>query len=220
MSKGFHGIYPMLYAFFRADNSLDRFAHRRQVGACIAAGAHGLAVGGLATECNKLSTDEKRQLVEWTIEDAADRVPVSVTVSENTLAGQRSAIDHAHEAGVAWVVMQPPPVRGASIDALVDFFAAVASGFDLPLGIQNAPEYIGIGLDNPAIRTLANRASNIQILKAEGPPPYISGLMRELGGEFTVFNGRNGVELIDNLRAGCAGTIPSVECCEPAGPDL
>ena len=103
MSKGFHGIYPMLYAFFRAENSLDRFAPRRQVGACIAAGAHGLAVGGLATECNKLSTDEKRQLVEWTIEDAADRVPVSVTVSENTLAGQRSAIDHAHEAGVAWV---------------------------------------------------------------------------------------------------------------------
>ncbi|HJL57693.1 MAG TPA: dihydrodipicolinate synthase family protein, partial [Arenicellales bacterium] len=114
MSKVFHGIYPMLYAFFRADNSLDRDAHRRQVGACIAAGAHGLAVGGLATECNKLSTDEKRQLVEWTIEDVGDRVPVSVTVSENTLKGQRSAIDHAYGAGVAWVVMQPPPVRGAS----------------------------------------------------------------------------------------------------------
>ena len=55
-------------------------------------------MGGLATECNKLSTDEKRQLVEWTIEDVGDRVPVSVTVSENTLKGQRSAIDHAHGA--------------------------------------------------------------------------------------------------------------------------
>jgi 4-hydroxy-tetrahydrodipicolinate synthase len=64
------------------------------------------------------------------------------------------------------------------------------------------------------MRTLANRAQNIQILKAEGPAPYISGLMLELGGDFTVFNGRNGVELIDNLRVGCAGTIPGVECCD------
>jgi 2-keto-3-deoxy-L-arabinonate dehydratase len=29
-----------------------------------------------------------------------------------------------------------------------------------------------------------------------------------------VFNGRNGIELIDNLRLGCAGTIPGVECCD------
>ena len=83
----FHGIYPMLYAFFDADNTLDRDAHRRQVEACIASGAHGLAIGGLASECNKLSSEEKRQLVEWTIADVAGAVPVSVTVSENTLSG-------------------------------------------------------------------------------------------------------------------------------------
>ena len=58
------GIYPMLYAFFTSNNLLDRNAHRKQVNACIAAGAHGLAIGGLASECNKLSTEEKRQLVE------------------------------------------------------------------------------------------------------------------------------------------------------------
>lgn len=213
-NTAFHGIYPMLYAFFRADNTLDREIHRRQVCSSIAAGAHGLAVGGLASECNKLSTEEKRLLVEWTLEDTAGRVPVSVTVSENTLVGQRQAIKHAQEFGAAWVAMQPPPVRGASVEALVDFFAEVAHGIDLPLAIQNAPEYIGIGLDNSAILALAGRAPNIQILKAEGPAPYITGLMLEIGENFTVFNGRNGVELIDNLRAGCAGTIPSVECCD------
>ena len=82
------GIYPMLYAFFTRENVLDRNAHRKQVNASIAAGAHGLAIGGLASECNKLSTEEKRQLVEWTIEDAAGRVPISVTLTENTLSGQ------------------------------------------------------------------------------------------------------------------------------------
>ena len=44
----------------------------------------------------------------------------------------------------------------------------------MPLGIQNAPEYIGIGLDNQAMIDLAQRAQRIQILKAEGPSPYIN----------------------------------------------
>ena len=209
-----YGIYPMLYAFFTNDNLLDRNAHRKQVNASITAGSHGLAIGGLASECNKLSTEEKRQLVEWTIEDAAGRVPVSVTLTENTLSGQQSAIAHAHESGAAWGVMQPPPVRGATPSELVNFFSQAAEKSDMPLGIQNAPEYIGIGLDNQAMIDLAQRAPRIQILKAEGPSPYISQLMKEVGNHFTVFNGRNGVELIDNLRAGCAGTIPGVECCD------
>jgi 4-hydroxy-tetrahydrodipicolinate synthase len=208
------GIYPMLYAFFTRENLLDRNAHRKQVNASIAGGAHGLAIGGLASECNKLSTEEKRQLLEWTIEDAAGHVPISVTLTENTLSGQQSAIAHACESGAAWGVMQPPPVRGATPSELVNFFAQAADKSDMPLGIQNAPEYIGIGLDNQAMIDLAQRAPRIQILKAEGPSPYISQLMKEVGHHFTVFNGRNGVELIDNLRAGCAGTIPGVECCD------
>ena len=211
---GVSGIYPMLYSFFTRDNVLDRNAHRRQVNATIAAGAHGLAIGGLASECNKLSAEEKRQLLEWTLEDAAGRVPVSVTLTANTLSDQKSAIAHARESGAAWGVLQPPPVRGATTGELVDFFCQAASTSKIPLGIQNAPEYIGIGLDNLAMLDLAQRAPSIQILKAEGPSPYISQLMEEIGHQFTVFNGRNGVELIDNLRAGCAGTIPGVECCD------
>ena len=38
----FHGIYPMLYTYFERNGGLDRSAMRRQVDACIAAGAHGL----------------------------------------------------------------------------------------------------------------------------------------------------------------------------------
>jgi len=55
----------MLYAFFGADGGLDRDAMRRQVHACVANGAHGLAVLGLATEVAKLSGSERHQMVEW-----------------------------------------------------------------------------------------------------------------------------------------------------------
>ena len=58
-----HGIYPMLYAYFDANGALDRGAMQAEVEACVGAGAHGIAVGGLASETNKLATSERRQLM-------------------------------------------------------------------------------------------------------------------------------------------------------------
>ena len=210
----FCGIYPMLYAFFGADGRLDRSAMRRQVEGCLAAGVHGIAVGGLASECNKLATAERRQMLEWALEDANGRVPVTVTIAENSVAGQVEMAASAASSGAKWVVLQPPPVRGASESELVRFYGAVADRCELPVGVQNAPEYIGIGVSNAGFAELNRRHPNLSIIKAEGPATYIDALARDTGGAFCLFNGRNGVELVDSLRAGCQGLIPGVESCD------
>ena len=89
MSDGqFHGIYPMLYAFFDRHGELDRGAMRTQVQGALAQGVHGIAVGGLATETNKLSTEERATLMAWAVEDVAGQVPLSVTIAESNVKGQ------------------------------------------------------------------------------------------------------------------------------------
>ena len=72
----FRGIYPMQYAFFGPDGALDRDAMGRQAEACIAKGAHGIAILGLGTEVSKLTETERRQVLEWTAETVAGRVPL------------------------------------------------------------------------------------------------------------------------------------------------
>ena len=205
------GIYPMLYAFFGDKGELDRAAMRRQVDGCIDAGCHGIAVGGLATETNKLSTEERRTLVEWVAEQIAGRVPLSVTIAENNVNGQSEAVNHAAENGAAWVVLQPPPVRGATEAELIRFYGAVADASPIPVGIQNAPEYIGIGLSNQGFATLNKNHPNVSIIKAEGPATYIAGLAAATDGAFKLLNGRDGLEHVDSLRAGCDGMVPGVE---------
>jgi 4-hydroxy-tetrahydrodipicolinate synthase len=49
-------------------------------------------------------------------------------------------------------------------------------------------------------------------LKGEGPALVIRRLIEETAGAFRVLNGRGGLELPDNLRAGCVGLIPAPEC--------
>ena len=74
----FGGIYPILYAFFRADGVLDLAAMRRQVAACVAHPCHGIAALGLATEVNKLAPAEKRAIVALLAEENGRRKPLTI----------------------------------------------------------------------------------------------------------------------------------------------
>ena len=206
-----HGIYPMVYAFFNSQGGLDREATRRQVRACVANGAHGMAVLGLGTEVNKLADGERRQLVDWVAEELAGRLPLAVTVNAPTVEAQVEFASFARSRGASWVILQPPPERGVPEAFFVRFFGTVADQVDLPVAVQNAPDYLGVGLTPAGVRLLANSHPNFRILKGEGPAIAIRELIEHAGDAVTVFNGRGGLELTDNLRAGCAGMIPATD---------
>jgi 4-hydroxy-tetrahydrodipicolinate synthase len=211
---GIAGVYPMLFAFFDAAERLDRGAMKRQVDAMVAAKVHGVAILGLATECNRLSVTEKRTLLDWVAEDLAGRLPLSVTVSEPDVAGQIAFVKAAAAAGAGWVVLQPPPVKGAPESELLRFFGAVADASPVPVGLQIAPEYLGIGLSGATLRELGRRHPNVRILKVESAPLHVAELIEVTEGAFDVFNGRAGLELPDCVRAGCVGMIPGAECAD------
>ncbi|CAB3798835.1 putative 2-dehydro-3-deoxy-D-pentonate aldolase YjhH [Paraburkholderia caffeinitolerans] len=215
---GLAGIYPILYAFFDRENRLDRAAMRRQVEAVVRAGAPGIAMLGLATEVNKLSRAEREQVLDWAREDSGGALPLAVTISGPTVEAQRDFAQHAIERGAAWLILQPPvlppgePTRPESF--YFDFFAEVMAGLTVPVGIQNAPEYLGVGLSPARLRALAAQCPNFRVLKGEGPSVTIQETVSQVGDLMPVFNGRGGMELLDNLRAGCAGMIVAPDCSD------
>jgi 2-keto-3-deoxy-L-arabinonate dehydratase len=206
----FAGVFPMLCAFFDAQGRLDREAMRRQVEYCVASGAHGVAALGLGTEVSKLSPDERVAVMAWAAEDLAGRLPLAITVFGATPAAQIAFVEAAAERGADWVILQPPQT-GPSIteDQLVDFFGAVADASPLPVAIQNAPQYIGVGLSSQGLDRLSRQHPNVRLLKAEDSAVETRALIELTEGRMAVFQGRGGMELVDVLRAGCVGMIPS-----------
>ena len=83
----YSGIYPIMWAFFDEMGKLDEKAMRLQVSTCIETGAHGITILGLVTEMNKLSRDERQQIVEWAGDEIGGRVPLTVTVPEPSIPG-------------------------------------------------------------------------------------------------------------------------------------
>jgi 4-hydroxy-tetrahydrodipicolinate synthase len=184
---------------------------RRQVAAMLRHRVHGVAVLGLASEVNKLSTEERRQLTEWVAEDLDGRVPLAVTVAEPSIRGQTEFVKFAAALGAKWAILQPPPVKGIPESELIRFFGAVAETSPIPLAIQNAPEYLGIGLSPGGLKALNSAHPNVSIVKMEATAVSIARLRDELGDSVDIFNGRAGVELIDSIRAGAVGVIPGGE---------
>ena len=218
-TSGFRGVYPMLYAFFDADGRLDRAAMRAQVEHCVANGAHGIAALGLGTEVSKLDPEERRLIMEWAAEDLAGRLPLAITVFGATPAEQIAFVRAAAERGADWVILQPPQAprgqAGAPIneDQLIDFFGAVADASPVPVAIQNAPQYIGVGLSGAGLDRLSRDHPKVRLLKAEGSAVDTRSLIELTEGRIDVFQGRGGLEFTDVMRAGCVGLIPSVESC-------
>ncbi len=204
------GMWPVLYAYFDANNALDPRAVRTQVDRTVEAGANGIVILGLATEVNRLSLEEKQRFIAWTGEHVAHRVPFAVTISGDTVDAQLALADYAVDHGASSLILQPPSSRDQPESFYFDFFADVMQRVHVPVGIQNAPEYLGVGLSAQSLVTLATQCAPFQWLKGEGPATVIQSTierLREQGSVLPVFNGRGGQESIDNLRAGCAGLI-------------
>ncbi|WP_336598164.1 dihydrodipicolinate synthase family protein [Paraburkholderia bengalensis] len=204
------GMWPVLYAYFDANNALDRQAIHTQIDRTIEAGASGIVILGLATEVNRLSLDEQQRFIAWTNTHIAQRVPLAVTVTGDTADAQFALADYAVAHGASALILQPPSMRDRPESFYFDFFADIMRRVIVPVGIQNAPEYLGVGLSVQSLVALAAQCPSFQWLKGEGPATLIHSTiarLREQPSHLPVFNGRGGQELIDNLRAGCAGMI-------------
>ncbi|MCA9966516.1 MAG: dihydrodipicolinate synthase family protein [Anaerolineales bacterium] len=211
----FHGVYPILYSFFDEQGQLDREAMRRQVEGCIAGGAHGIAVMGLATEVGKLDVNERRRVIEWVGEDINGRIPYVVTVGEGSVSGQIAFVKAAQAVGADWVILQPPAIGGVPEAEYVRFLGDVASQSELPIAIQNAPGLMATSLSNKALKELNRQHPNVCLLKGEGPATYLKQLMEDTDGAFDIFGGMAGIQLPDSLRAGCVGMIPAADIFDP-----
>jgi dihydrodipicolinate synthase/N-acetylneuraminate lyase len=203
----FPGIHAIGFAWFDAHEKLDRAAMRRQTELCLAAGVAGMAALGLATEVAKLAEAERRQIMDWVAEDVAGKVPLAFTIYGNSVAEQVAQVRHAEGVKADWVILQPPAAGTYSGVEYIRFFGRVADQTTLPVAIQNAPAYMGRGLTALEIQDLVTKHPNVKLLKGEGSVVEIKTVIETTGGLIPVLNGRGGLELTDNFRAGCVGMI-------------
>jgi 4-hydroxy-tetrahydrodipicolinate synthase len=155
MSEPFHGVLPALITPFSEDGSaIDTGALAAIVDRLVGAGATGLVPGGSTGEFTTLSHAERRELVETTVEAAADRVPV---VAGTGALSTRETVElsvHAEQAGAAAVMIVPPFYEALSWRELLAHYTAVAGAIEIPIMYYNLPSASGVKLTAAQLREL------------------------------------------------------------------
>ena len=194
--------------------NLARDPMRRQVQSMLKHKVHGIGVLGLASEVNKLSSTVEHHNSSWSgsprISMASCRLR-SPFREETSVDGQIDFVKAA--AGVApngrfcsphlsstcrnpsWcvsLVLWPMPRQFRSPSRTRRNISALGSRIE-------------------GIRTLHRAHPNFTIVKLEATAIAIANLLDAVDGGLDVFNGRDGIEMLDSMRAGAVGIIPGGE---------
>ncbi|TAN31798.1 dihydrodipicolinate synthase family protein [bacterium] len=205
------GVFPALCTTFNSDGALDIEAQRAVVRFALASGAHGLVCFGLAGEVNKLTPGEREAVGTAIIEEAAGRVPVLVGVgAEATHTARRLARFFTDHGADGLVIAAPATTRLADRELYVHF-SAVAGETDLPVVIQDAPEYLGVKISPEFVARLAAEHPHVRYVKVECGPEDTVPWVDSMGPDIGVFTGDAGLFLTETLRAGAVGSVPGVE---------
>jgi 4-hydroxy-tetrahydrodipicolinate synthase len=151
----FHGVLPALITPFTEDGAdVDADALAAIVDRLVDAGVGGLVPGGSTGEFTTLTGDERRAVVEVSVEAAAGRVPV---VAGTGALSTRETVElsvHAERAGATAVMVVPPFYEALSWRELLAHYSAVADAISIPIMYYNLPSASGVTLTAAQLREL------------------------------------------------------------------
>lgn len=211
-TKLLKGIFPILYSFYNKNNSIDLTLMREQISLICKIKSHGIASLGLATEVNKLNLKEKTKIIELVAEVSEKKIPNVVTIQSNNLEEYKKLINIAKSNYADWIILQPLLKKNIKDSDCYNFFNKL-----IPLtkgtivGVQNAKEYLGVGLNSVHINKLYNKYPNFRAIKGEASSVFMQEEIKKYPKDLVVFNGRGGQEIIDNLMIGCNGIVPCLD---------
>ena len=209
------GIFPIIYCFFNKNNTLDKKIISEQINLIKQIGSNGIASLGLATEVNKLSFKEKKTLIELIAEHVGDSMPTAVTIQGNTFQEYIKLIDVAKKNNADWIILQPLIKKNTKDKDCYHFFnKLIPYTKDTIVGVQNAKEYLGVGLTPKDILQLYSKYENFRAIKGESSSVFMQNEIKSYPKNLRVFNGRGGQEIVDNFLIGCRGIVPALDSAD------
>jgi 4-hydroxy-tetrahydrodipicolinate synthase len=181
----------------------------------IAKGVHGLFPGGSQGEFYALSTDERKQVLECTIDAAAGDVFV---VAHTGAITTREAVDltrHAKVAGADAVAAVTPFFVKPSQEELVQYFGDICAATSLPVLAYDNVGRTSVALSTATVARLAREIDNfVGIKDSSGDLTQFAEHIRLCPPTFRAFVGRDSL-IYGALLYGGAGAVAATANVTP-----
>lgn len=188
--KELRGAFTVMVTPFTRDDKLDEAGLRANIDWYIKEGIHGVDCTGSTGEFISLTEEERKRVVDITVEQVNGRVPVLVGTCGRTTKDTIKWSMYAKDAGADGVMIVHPYYHLPNEDELYEHYKKIAQAVDIPIMVYNNPFTTGVDAPAELLVRLAKDFHNISYVKeSSGQIQRVQDIIRLAGDDMTVFIG-------------------------------
>ena len=188
------------------DNKVDFESYKSLIDMQIAGGIDAIVTCGTTGEGSTLTDEEHREVIKFTVDYVAGRVPVIAGTGSNDTAYANDLSKYACEVGADALLLVTPYYNKATQKGLYESFIATAEVCDKPIILYNVPSRTGCNLLPETVAKLAEHPRIVAIKEASGNISQIAELAAVAGDKIDIYSG-NDDQIIPILSLGGVGVI-------------
>ena len=188
------------------ENGVDYEALGRFIDFQIENGINALVAVGTTGENATLEPEEQKEVIRFTVERAAGRVPVIAGTGTNNTEHVLANTKAACEVGADAVLVVTPYYNKATQNGLIAHFPTIADASTVPVILYNVPGRTGCNLLPKTVAKLAQHPNIVAIKEATGNMSQMVELVSLCGDMIDVYSGEDALT-VPMLSMGAAGTI-------------
>jgi 4-hydroxy-tetrahydrodipicolinate synthase len=194
---------------------IDYDAFGRFIDFQIDSGINALVAMGTTGENATIEHLEQTQVIRYTVERAAGRVPVIAGTGTNNTAHVIENTKRACDAGADAVLVVTPYYNKATQSGLITHFTTVADASSVPVILYNVPGRTGCNLQPKTLAVLAEHPNIVGLKEASGNMAQFMEIMRLVGDKIAVYSGEDAITA-PMMSMGCKGAISVLSNVVPA----
>jgi 4-hydroxy-tetrahydrodipicolinate synthase len=187
-------------------NGVDYEAYGKLIDWQLAQGIDAIVATGTTGEASTLTDEEHQEVIRFTVERVAGRVPVIAGTGSNDTAYAIELTKFACEAGADAVLVVTPYYNKATQKGLIQMFTQIADASTKPLILYNVPSRTGCNLLPATVAKLAEHPNIAAIKEASGNISQIAELAHLTQGKIDIYSG-NDDQIVPVLACGGKGVI-------------
>lgn len=162
--------------------TIDREGQRQLIDRLIGGGVHGLFLLGTTGEGPSLSRRMKSELIRFSAEQVAGRVPLFVSIADCCIEESLSLAEEARACGADCLVAALPYYLGLTEREIVAYYTRLADRVPLPLFLYNIPAQTKLNVSADAVAALAAHPNIRGMKDSSGSGTYFNTLLARIKG--------------------------------------
>ncbi len=172
----------------------------------IHSGINALVAMGTTGENATIEPEDQYEVIRYTVNRAAGRVPVIAGTGTNNTAHVLENTRRACELGADAVLVVTPYYNKATQSGLIAHFTAVADVSTVPVILYNVPGRTGCNLQPKTLAVLAEHPNIFALKEASGNMAQFMEMMRLCGDKIAIYSGEDALTA-PMMSMGCKGAI-------------